>query len=1230
MKNIASHNKFDHAGLISIDKSVHKYDNRVTNVTINIINNADGKAIKSYTMTEEQYKKCGFSEEGKVIELLNKFLNSESNKGKSPEERVQELLKVISNAVDKEKNIVKALETRLQGAVEKANKKQSMWGGAIAALLGAAVCCLFGTLINNSVVSGDAKICFIFAWVFLGIGVICAIGLLYAYIKAAPGENWKEKRKVFFLRRKLGKIISIIIVCLIVVGIIVCSGIGYHNVPYNCDLNGHIDSDGDFYCDECKAVVEPNCEPGKHIDKNDNGVCDFCDAIGHQERSDGKCDHCDECMDHRDVNVDGVCDNCGACLEHMDENGDWLCDRCGAEMESVVDSNGFKYTLEDGTLAVSAGEGFKGGALVIPSTYQGMQVTAISDNGFNNQTMVELLTSITIPEGIKKIGNNAFAGSGLTKVTIPSTVEVIGEYAFAQSGKLEQVTVNGAATTLGDHCFAECGALTTISLGANVSALGSELFSGCSALKTVNYGGTLEQWSLLSKADNWDADTQTIDILCSDAGTDKNEQYAYVLLEDDTYSVQAGLNFSQVAVTILEEFNGKVVTSIAENAFANEVGIESVQIPDSINFIQSKAFYNCLQISKLDMGSGIAFIGNMSFAKCTKISNLILPNSLEYIGDRAFENCNLVEELTIPNSVLLMGDAPLSQMLSLTSIVIPYIGLSADNSDNTSVNELFGGDVPASLANLTIKNGYSITDKSFTGCNSISKISLENINMIKKDAFKECINLTELELPEHEIIIENGAFDNCDTIEMVSAYSTNLDSLPHTLKTLIVNGGQKLETNALQDMQNLACLILSGDIIEIGNNLFAGLDNLIEVIFQGDMYQWDLTIKNSMGNEQIEVECNDGVYRTYYVNYELNGGINSDANPVLYYSVVDLGGENGSFVLANPTKLDDDILDYALNDDGLFDVGVNSYEFKGWYTDSMFTNKVTALSNALKDITLYALWEEVPKRIIDTRQYVRVNKDNNLDSEGDYILFGSYPQTVKQNNISLEVLEDDGFWRGSDGERYLESVAYPVRLASNLPWPTFSDGSAIDEGEKYYFKVEPIKWRILTIENGSALILANSILTKHKFDDSNKTYKESEIRNWLNTDFLQSAFTEKTQMSIVPSKITDIDSNIDNEVIVDKIFLLDEAEATNTTWGFEGYNSYYDEAKQLVGTDYAVSSGLGVDTLDEVNFFYKGCAAWWLRNMSNYGQSIVRSGGWIRDTVPYVELGVVPALTLKL
>ena len=48
----------------------------------------------------------------------------------------------------------------------------------------------------------------------------------------------------------------------------------------------------------------------------------------------------------------------------------------------------------------------------------------------------ERLASITIPDGVTRIGEFAFFCSGLTSVTIPASVTHIGEFAFSGCGAL--------------------------------------------------------------------------------------------------------------------------------------------------------------------------------------------------------------------------------------------------------------------------------------------------------------------------------------------------------------------------------------------------------------------------------------------------------------------------------------------------------------------------------------------------------------------------------------------------------------------------------------------------------------------------------------------------------------------------------------------------------------------------------------------------------------------------
>lgn len=64
------------------------------------------------------------------------------------------------------------------------------------------------------------------------------------------------------------------------------------------------------------------------------------------------------------------------------------------------------------------------------------------------------ISDVQLPDGLTKIGSNAFYGLGLYSVGIPSTVTQIGDYAFAYCGNLYEVKINSATPpTLGENCF---------------------------------------------------------------------------------------------------------------------------------------------------------------------------------------------------------------------------------------------------------------------------------------------------------------------------------------------------------------------------------------------------------------------------------------------------------------------------------------------------------------------------------------------------------------------------------------------------------------------------------------------------------------------------------------------------------------------------------------------------------------------------------------------------------
>ena len=364
----------------------------------------------------------------------------------------------------------------------------------------------------------------------------------------------------------------------------------------------------------------------------------------------------------------------------------------------------------------------------------------------------------------------------------------------------------------------------------------------------------------------------------------------------------------------------------------------------------------------------------------------------------------------------------------------------------------------------------------------------------------------------------------------------------------------------------------------------------------------------------------DATVRTHTVTYELDGGINNSANPSSY-SVVTLGGADGVIPLEDPTKYTND---FSVNADGT--VTRYAYKFLGWYKDSGFEQRVSELSLALGSVTLYAKWTESSETKTE-QVYTR---------SGNYIYFGEYPQTIMAADVTVgDVADEDGYYLGSDGERYAKVVADPYESGY-----TFSNNSSIIDGNTYYFKVEPIRWRILFERDGNAFILCDSIIANHYYHHTTSSttidgqtvyannYKYSDIRAWLNDEFYKTAFGDLQQALIQTTEVdnsagsTGISSNrYACENTSDKVFLLSYREVITIEY----------TARQMLTSDFSRATGAGMNTSSS----YYGNGVWWLRSpsnsRSNYAHFVEYNGiAGNRHYVYYDYHGVVPALNLML
>lgn len=294
------------------------------------------------------------------------------------------------------------------------------------------------------------------------------------------------------------------------------------------------------------------------------------------------------------------------------------------------------------------------------------------------------------------------------------------------------------------------------------------------------------------------------------------------------------------------------------------------------------------------------------------------------------------------------------------------------------------------------------------------------------------------------------------------------------------------------------------------------------------------------------------------------------------------------------------------------------------------------------------------------------------DSDGDpqIVTFGSFPQSKKTDDtISVDDTDSKSvgsftYYKGSDGEWY-------AKIEKN--------------SRVSYYKVEPIKWRVLT-ENydhdnnastpGKKLLLAENILINCRYYDYihvNRTignatiyennYKYSRIRAYLNglsyekkksdsatqsTDssllnkgFLQTAFTSGELAAIADTSVDNTKESLKDAAgklstsekyvcpnTTDKIFLLSEKEVTTSAYGFAAYDAYIGDSNGTttstrirMSTDFAKDSGANLHS-------------WWLRSplydYSNYARNVEDNGNaGYSASVDSDRRGVVPALCLN-
>ncbi len=168
---------------------------------------------------------------------------------------------------------------------------------------------------------------------------------------------------------------------------------------------------------------------------------------------------------------------------------------------------------------------------------------------------------------------------------------------------------------------------------------------------------------------------------------------------------------------------------------------------------------------------------------------------------------------------------------------------------------------------------------------------------------------------------------------------------------------------------------------------------------------------------------------------------------------------------------------------------------------------------------------------------------------------------------------------------------------------TLSFGYYEQNGDRQRLQ-EPIKWIVLEKKDGMFLLLSGSGLDTGAYNDEKvrADWSESSLRQWLNTDFLNMAFTPEEQESIIETAIVTPGGSFRSPVTKEKIKIAEAPDTKDKVFllSVSEVQEYFPKASQRRSKNNGYLRGMPLDvkpypagnTKDDFRY-----GNWWLRDI---------------------------------
>lgn len=370
-------------------------------------------------------------------------------------------------------------------------------------------------------------------------------------------------------------------------------------------------------------------------------------------------------------------------------------------------------------------------------------LTSIPENAFEG---CQSLKSITIPEGISRIGSGAFRNClSLESISIPSSVTEIQSYALENCSSLEELALPEALENLGDYALSGLSSVKSIDLPENMS-VGQGVFKGWKSLTSIEIPSN---WTELPNEAFKD---------CSNISE--------IIVPDNI--VRLGRSCFEGCESLMSLSLPDGLRYLKSYAFQRCSSLESIVIPEGAEIDTSEGNYalfsGCSSLKEVSLPSSWHEFGDDYFHGCSSLTSFTVPEGITKLGDRCFQNCVSLVSVDLPESLLAINDDCFHGCTSLMSIEIPSKIKAINKGVFNECSSLESVVFPEGLVSIGFNAGYP--EGPFAYCSNLKTVDIpESVTFIGTYAFFFS-GLESIHIPDNVSYIGSAAFERCPLTEL--------------------------------------------------------------------------------------------------------------------------------------------------------------------------------------------------------------------------------------------------------------------------------------------------------------------------------------------------------------------------------------------------------------------------------------------------------------------------------